>query len=84
MYKKECIFKLILDVKGESTAENQRVMSKSLWLPFCVIKCTGSYKKECILKVILDVKGETTAENQKVMLKSLLMPFFIIKFYWFL
>ena len=89
-YKKECIpklivdvkinLKLILDVKAETTAENQRVMVKSLLMPFFIINFTGSYKKECILKLILDFKAETTAENQRVMLKSLLMPFFIINF----
>ena len=78
-YKKECILKLILDVKAETTSENQRVMLKSLLTPFFIINFTGSYKKECILKLILDLKAETTAEKQRVMLKSLLTPFFITK-----
>ena len=83
-YKKECILKLILDVKAETTAENQRVMLKSLLMPFLIIMFTDFYKKECIRKLILDVKTETTAEEQRIMLKAVLTPFFIIKLYLFL
>ena len=78
-YKKECIRKLILDVKAEATDEDQRVMLKSLLTPIFIINFTGSYEKECILKLILDLKAETTSENQMVMLKSLLTPFFTTK-----
>ena len=61
--KKECILKLILDFKAETTAEKQRIMLKAVLMPFLIINFTGSYKKECIRKLILDVKAETTAEN---------------------
>ena len=37
-YTRECILKLILDVKAETMAENQRVMLKSLFMPFFIIK----------------------------------------------
>ena len=79
-FKKECILKLILDFKAETTAENQNVIFKSLLMPFFIINFIGSYKKECILKLILDVKAETTAEKQRIMLKAVLTPFFIINF----
>ena len=78
-YKKECIRKLISDVKAETTAEKQRVMFISLLTPFFIINFTGFDKKECIRKLILDLKAETTAEKQRVMLKSLLTPFFTTK-----
>ena len=37
-YKKECILKLILDVKTETTAEEHRIMLKAVLMPFCIIK----------------------------------------------
>ena len=36
--KKECIRKLILDFKAETTAEKQRVMLKYLLMPFFTTK----------------------------------------------
>ena len=48
-YKKECIRKLILDVKTETTAEEHRIMLKAVLMPFLIINFTGSLKRSVFL-----------------------------------